>query len=333
MTQHSAWVSYGGDARIELAVGLVAAAGAAVYAGTRLRRPVRPVRPGQGTVAVMFLAWGVAIVGLLVGSSIYIQQYLRDNHLTKVTTAADPITPVTFLAVVAIFVIILTRGGLSFRARLGSAIIGALAAPWIFELPFDLIVMARTASLQPDPALYRALFFVPLCLVAITTLALLILSPMVRLTRATFFTFALMLFLFAVWALDGFGYPSTPAPIALNMVSKVLAFATALTLFLPPRLSQWRTTQPPGPGAEQVPRPARPQPRTRRPVAAALAIPGGGAVIPTLVMAPPILDTAVSKETLMKASAAVRAAVPVSQASPGAPVIRQWPPANRLIRS
>ncbi len=322
MTQHSAWVSYGGDARIELAVALVAAAGAAVYAGTRLRRPVRPVRPGRGTVTVMFLAWGIAIVGLLVGTSIYIQQYLRDNHLTKVTTTADPITPVTFLAVVAIFVIILTRGGLSFRARLGSAIIGALAAPWIFELPFDLIVMARTASLQPDPALYRALFFAPLCLVAITTLALLILSPMVRLTKATFFTFALMLLVFAVWALDGFGYPSTPAPIALNMVSKVLAFATALTLFLPPRLSQWRTTQPPDPDAEQVPRPARPQHRTRQPAAAVLAIPGGGAVIPMRVMAPPILDTAVRKETLMKASTAVRAAVPVSQASPGAPVIQ-----------
>ena len=63
MTQHGAWVSYGGDARIELAVGLVAAAGAAVYAGTRLRRPVRAARPGQGTVAGMFLAWAVTIVG------------------------------------------------------------------------------------------------------------------------------------------------------------------------------------------------------------------------------------------------------------------------------
>jgi hypothetical protein len=251
MTQPIAWTSYSGDARIELAVGLVAAAGAVVYAGTRLRHPVRAVRPGQGTVAGMFVAWAVAIVGLLVGVSFYIQQYLRDNDLTKLTAASDPIAPVTFLAVVAIFIVILTRGGLSFRARLGSAIIGALAAPWIFELPFDLIVMARTASLQPHPALYRALFFVPLALVGITTLALLILSPMVRLTRATFFTFALILLVFAVWALDGFGYPSAPAPIALNMVSKVLAFVTALTLFLPPRLSQWRTAQQPSLGVEQ----------------------------------------------------------------------------------
>jgi hypothetical protein len=296
MTQHGAWVSYGGDARIELAVGLVAAAGAAVYAGTRLRRPVRAARPGQGTVAGMFLAWAVTIVGLLVCTSFYIQHYLRQNHLTKATAAADPITPVTLLAMVAIFVIILTRGAPSFRARLGSAIIGALAAPMIFELPFDLIVMARTSPLHPDPALYRALFFVPLFLVEITTLSLLILSPIVRLTRGTFFTFALILLVFAVWALDGFGYPSAPAPIALNMVSKVLAFAAALTLFLPPRLSQWRTAQPPGPGTEQATLPARPQPRTRQPVATVLAIPGGGAVIPTGVMASPVLDSAVPQE-------------------------------------
>jgi len=102
--------------------------------------------------------------------------------------------------------------------------------------------MARTASPPPDPAPYKALFFVPLFLIEITTFWLLIPSPMVRLTRATFVTFALMLLVFAVWALDGFGYPSAPAPIALNMVSKLLAFATALTLFLRPRLSQWRTT-------------------------------------------------------------------------------------------
>jgi hypothetical protein len=41
---------------------------------------------------------------------------------------------------------------------------------------FDLIVMARTASLPPDPALYKALFFVPLLLIEITTFWLLTLG-------------------------------------------------------------------------------------------------------------------------------------------------------------
>jgi hypothetical protein len=40
---------------------------------------------------------------------------------------------------------------------------------------------------------------------------------------------------FAVWALAGFGYPSAPLPIALNIASKILAFITVLTLFLPQR--------------------------------------------------------------------------------------------------
>ena len=44
-----------------------------------------------------------------------------------------------------------------------------------------------------------------------------------------------MLAVFAIWALAGFGYPSTPAHFALNVVSKLLAFVTVLTLFLPQR--------------------------------------------------------------------------------------------------
>jgi ABC-2 type transport system ATP-binding protein len=68
------------------------------------------------------------------------------------------------------------------------------------------------------------------------------------------------------------------------MVSKVPAFAAALTLFLPPRLSQWRT-----------------------------------AVIPEGV---PVLDTALPTEAIMNASKGVTPSVPVSQTSPGAPAIQ-----------
>lgn len=42
-----------------------------------------------------------------------------------------------------------------------------------------------------------------------------------------------MLGVWAAWALAGFGYPSAPLPIALNIASKILAFVTAFTLFLP----------------------------------------------------------------------------------------------------
>jgi hypothetical protein len=52
---------------------------------------------------------------------------------------------------------------------------------------------------------------------------------------AAFFSFALMLAVFAVWGLFGFVYPSAPAPFTLNVVSKILAFVVTLSLFLPHR--------------------------------------------------------------------------------------------------
>jgi len=248
MTQYGTWVSYGGDARIWLATGLLAVAGGVTLAGIRLPLPVHATRPGPAGRTAMIVAWAASIVAFLVGLTIYVRQYLHTYHLTTPAAPKDPIAPVTFTAAVVTFFVIffVSRGSLGIRARLVSGAVGAIAAPMIFELPFDLIVMTRTyPSIPPDPALYRAVFFVPLFLIEITTLLLLRLSPMVRLTRATFFSFALMLGVFAVWALSGFGYPSAPLPTALNMASKILAFVTVLTLFLP-----WR------PAPQQAPQEA-----------------------------------------------------------------------------
>jgi len=142
--------------------------------------------------------------------------------------------PVTLTAVGVTFLTIAVNGRPGGGTAVIGAVIGALAAPMVFELPFDIIVMARTyPPIPPHPALYRVLFFAPLFLIEITTLSLLTLSPMVRLSRATFFSLALMLAVFAVWALPGFGYPSTPVTYTLNVISKLLAFVTILTLFLP----------------------------------------------------------------------------------------------------
>jgi hypothetical protein len=179
----------------------------------------------------MLLAWVLAIAAFLVCALAYVQQERRDH--IAVAPPADPIAPVTLVAAVVLFLIIFisARGS---RAGLASAVIAAMAAPMLFEFPFDLIIMARIyPPVPPDPALYRILFFAPLFLIEVTTLSFLTLSPMVRLSRATFFSFAMMLATFAVWALFGFAYPSAPVPIALNMVSKILAFVAALTLFLP----------------------------------------------------------------------------------------------------
>ncbi len=42
----------------------------------------------------------------------------------------------------------------------------------------------------------------------------------------------------------GFGYPSAPLPTGLNIASKILAFITALTLFLPQRPAPGQEPQP-----------------------------------------------------------------------------------------
>jgi len=234
MTQYGTWISYSGTAKIMLALVLLAAAGGVTYAATRLPLPVRPARPGEAAATFMFVTLGIAIAVFTGCVATYVKAAQREHvfHAPPV----DPITPVTLSCVGVIFVIILliSASSLGWGVALGSAAIGALAAPMIFEFPFDLIIMARIyPPIPPDPALYRILFFAPLFLIEVVTLSLLTVSPAMRLSKAAFFSFALMLAVFAVWGLFGFAYPSAPVPFTLNLVSKILAFVVTLSLFLP----------------------------------------------------------------------------------------------------
>jgi hypothetical protein len=238
------WVSYSGTAEIVLAVILVAAAAAVGYGGIRLPLPVRPPRPGMTAKIIILATWVLAIVAFVVGVDAYLRQVYRDG--LEHTHPANPITPVTLIgAVVVFFAIALAQKARGWRVAVGSAAIGAAAGPMIFEIPFDLVIMPRTHP-AVDPGLYRVLLLGLLILVGLATLALLWLSPAVRLRRATLWCLAGMLALFAGWSLFGFSYPSTPGPIALNMLSKILALVAALTLFLPQRAES------PGPRGAQA---------------------------------------------------------------------------------
>ena len=238
MAEYGTWVSYGGAARIWLALVLLGAA--AAVAGTGFRFPATPAgstgrRVSRKGLVVTLLVWVAAIAAWPICVAVYLHRYLDAYRLTSAQAAPpDRIAPVTFTAVAVVFVIILVRsGGTGFGwwTRLSGAVIAALAAPLIFELPFDLIVMARTyPPIPPDPAGYRALFFVPLFLIEITTMVLLLMSPLTRPTRLTFLVLALMLGVFAIWALQGFGYPADALPTTLNIVSKLIAFIVVLTL-------------------------------------------------------------------------------------------------------
>jgi len=103
--------------------------------------------------------------------------------------------------------------------------------------------MGRTSPPAPV-TLLTLIFFLPLILVEILSLVMLTFSPVMKLSRSTLFLLAGMFVIFAVWAMFGFAYPATPLPIALNMISKVLAFAAAISLFLPAEKSTWFVRQP-----------------------------------------------------------------------------------------
>lgn len=58
-----------------------------------------------------------------------------------------------------------------------------------------------------------------------------------KLSRSSLFLLAGMFLIFAVWARFGFAYPLAPLPFAMNVIGKILAFATAISLFLPAKKS------------------------------------------------------------------------------------------------
>ena len=233
VTRDGTWVGYEGDARAVLAVVLLAAALLAITTGARVERPrgiPRPRRRGVG--AALVAGWVAALIAFVAGFTAYAAQTVRDHP--QGTRPPEPVLPFTlaFAVLTAVVIAANTRGPR--RDRVLNAAIGALVAPMIFELPFDLIVMTRTyPPVAPHPGLYRAMFFGPLVLVELTTMALLVLAPAAVVSRAGVVTVGAMLLVFAGWALVGFGFPSTSATLAFNVAAKFLAFVAAIGLFLP----------------------------------------------------------------------------------------------------
>src|SRR5579863_7036700 len=241
MTQYASWSPYAGSNSIILAVGLLIITGILIYLAIRLHHPIAVKRPGKFLSVSLVVLWVLSATMFLVAYIVYVLTLYR--QLGHITGPADQITPVTELSgLVAFFVIVYMARHNGFWVAVGSAIVGTIAAPMIFELPFDLIVMWRTYP--PTPAiLFTLLFFLPLFLVEILSFVMLALSPLMRLSRSTLFLLAGMFLIFTVWALFGFAYPAAPIPIALNVISKILAFATAVSLFLPPEKSEWFVRQ------------------------------------------------------------------------------------------
>jgi hypothetical protein len=236
MTESGSWAAYTGSGAVILTVVLGIIAIALAILGTRMHRAMGAARPGKVVTFFLCVLWILSLVMYLNAVGVYIRafaQQIASGQVAKITGASNPITPVTYIGVLVTFIVILILSRHhGWITALGSAILGAMAAPWIFELPFDLIIVGKVYT--PLPALsFRGLYFLPLFLIEISTYSLLTFSPLVKLSRATLYSLSAMFLVFAIWAAFGFAFPSTPIPIILNAISKVLCFVAAITLFLP----------------------------------------------------------------------------------------------------
>ena len=229
MTQYATWASYGGDARTWLALGLPAcklhspskhpAAAAVQFYTARARRP------GRHDGGLGHLDSGAP--GLR-------NHLLPAGHPRHPGVQARPRPELTIsrslTAAAVLFVIILSRRSPDLPARLASAAIGAIAAPMIFELPFEPIVgITWSRPTRPRgpwstcPAPSRDHHASAAAALADGTAD----PGHILLLRADAGRVGSV-------GLAGFGYPSAPLPIALNIASKICLFAAALTVPAPP---------------------------------------------------------------------------------------------------
>ena len=231
MTHYDTWVPYTGNSALILAAVLLVVTGIFVSLGFRLKRPMSVARPGKFVGGLLIVVWILSFLTFIVSIVVYGTAQVKQYGVY--TPSENPISPITFLCGLVTFILIIVlnrRQG--WKVAFWSAVVGTIAAPMIFELPFDLIVMGRVYAPQPY-TLYVLLFFQPLFLWEITSFGLLSLSPLMKISKYTLFSLAAMFFVFTAWAVLGFPYPARPVPIIMNAVSKVLCFATSITLFLP----------------------------------------------------------------------------------------------------
>ncbi len=231
MPQYGTWTPYSGAEAIRLALVLFVIAVVLAFWALRLRDPLQPRKTGAFAGVVFALIYLVSWETLGVNGAIYYEALVR--AIGQYTAPASPISPVTGLSGLLGFIAIIILGRRAgWKVALGGAVVGMMAAPMIFELPFDLIVMGRLYP--PVSGQMVLLFFLPLFLISLSSFGLLTVSPLVSFSHATLVCLAGMFLVFAIWAEFGFAYPSEPIPLVLNAAGKVLAFASAVTLFIQP---------------------------------------------------------------------------------------------------
>lgn len=227
---YGAWIAYHGGEALTLAGILAVVAIMFAVLGWQIKRPIALVRPGPAIGSLFVILWLLSMVMLFVALLAYGVQ-MQEIHLAF--QQDKPQIGTIFYCFVTVFIITWLTRQHGWKVALYSGLVGAAAAPMLFELPFDLIIMARVyPPIPPNPTLYRALFFCPLFMWEVSTIALLALSPAMRITRHACFALAGMFAVWVVWAAAfEFSYPVEPGPLTVNVISKILCFVAAIMLF------------------------------------------------------------------------------------------------------
>jgi hypothetical protein len=217
------WPPYKGLSAIALSLILFAISGGAFFAAQRMKEAIKLPKMGKVLGAIVIVIWGFSIIFFLGINKLFAKYTGGASNL-------GPIFPITITSAVVIFcyaAYVTRRGGP--LSSLGNGFLAFIAGPMVFELPFALIII----PLVKAPVVAEILFLIPLFTIVITTLSMLLLSRRIALTKNSVYLFAAMMFVFALWALDGYHYPTDLVTITLNGVSKVLSFACIAALFFP----------------------------------------------------------------------------------------------------
>jgi len=250
--QYSVWANYSGQAAIYLAVITLIAAVILVGLGLLVRRPRAAIHGGVASGVFIALIWVLSALAIQWASYAYAMAISDERKINNDTSPvapapANPISKFTVLFALIVFVIIFfwTRKRYGWKTAIVSGIAGAGAGPVMFEFPFDWIIMWHLTT--PTPVvIYRWVYFLPLFIFILATLAILTLTPAARLRRQTLFALAAMFLIWAGWAaFAGFGYPLTVVPTIFNVSSKLAAAVAGLMIFLPVKQEAIADARPP----------------------------------------------------------------------------------------
>lgn len=137
MSHSGNWSPYTGSSSIILAVLLFVVTCILVFVATRVARPITVKRPGKALGISIVVIWVLSVATFLIAIIVYALALVK--QVGHVTSVVDPISPITDTSALDSFVVIgvlayfANRSG--FWAALGTAMVGTIAAPMIFELP------------------------------------------------------------------------------------------------------------------------------------------------------------------------------------------------------